>query len=251
MGRRSERARIKVGHIRDSRTSQVVLKSGGNAEVSDEEESVAKTDSEEEEEDDEDVAFRVGDEVACQLNGDWYSGFIGVVNENGTADINFEDGDFEPGVPLENIKLLSEVSVSEPSSSDDESEDEEDEEAQEQGVDYGIPTGTKVAVRYHGGDSIYAGKISEIHEDGTFTIKYDDGEIETNVPPENISVIEEAEKSAPSKFKVGSEVICRYQGSEDYYEGAIVKVRAGNRYDVKYSDNEVEENIPEKDIQLA
>ena len=59
------------------------------------------------------------------------------------------------------------------------------------------------------------------------------------------------EDESPSKFKVGDAIVARYQGSEDFYEGNILKVRAGNRYDVKYSDNEVEENIPEKDIQFS
>ena len=213
--------------------------------------SVAKTESEEEEDEKErGYEFHVGDEVACQLNGDWYSGFIGAINDNGTADITFEDGDAEPGVPMKNIKLLSEVSVSEASSSDDDDDDddESEEESEEGGekdtpADYVAP-GTKVAVRYHGGDEVYAGTIAEIDKDGTFTVKYDDGEIETNVPPGHISVIEDS-----PQFEVGMQIVCRYKGTDDFYEGVIVNIKKGNLYDVKYSDHEIEENIPEHDIQ--
>jgi len=215
--------------------------------------SVAKTESEEEEDEKErGYEFHVGDEVACQLNGDWYSGFIGAINDNGTADITFEDGDAEPGVPMKNIKLLSEVSVSEASSSDDDDDDDDDDESEEESEEGGekdtpadyVAPGTKVAVRYHGGDEVYAGTIAEIDKDGTFTVKYDDGEIETNVPPGHISVIEDS-----PQFEVGMQIVCRYKGTDDFYEGVIVNIKKGNLYDVKYSDHEIEENIPEHDIQ--
>ena len=46
--------------------------------------------------------------------------------------------------------------------------------------------GARVEARYNGGESWYPGKIFTVHPDGSFYIKYDDGDEEDNIPASDI-----------------------------------------------------------------
>ncbi|KAG7384658.1 hypothetical protein PHYPSEUDO_002405 [Phytophthora pseudosyringae] len=56
-----------------------------------------------------------------------------------------------------------------------------------------ICVGTRVRCRYDGGEEFYPGQVSDVQENGRYTIAYDDGEMEEDVPIDNI-MEEEAEE---------------------------------------------------------
>lgn len=49
-----------------------------------------------------------------------------------------------------------------------------------------LSVGTRVFGKYAGGDEWYPGKVTEVQENGCYTLEYDDSEIETDVPLEFI-----------------------------------------------------------------
>ncbi|GAB9470868.1 hypothetical protein Gpo141_00008100 [Globisporangium polare] len=55
-----------------------------------------------------------------------------------------------------------------------------------------LSVGTRVFGRYAGGDEWYPGKVTEVQENGCYTIEYDDSEVETDVPLEFIKEPTEA-----------------------------------------------------------
>ncbi|GLE01588.1 hypothetical protein PINS_up010418 [Pythium insidiosum] len=107
--------------------------------------------------------FQVGDRVDGLYDGNsddvWYPGVIEAAHGDATTstmtfDVLYDDGEREYGVIEEYLRT------------------------HQQGT---ICVGTRVFGRYAGGDEWYPGKILEVLDDGTFTIEYDDGEIEAGV----------------------------------------------------------------------
>ncbi|OQS07331.1 hypothetical protein THRCLA_00674 [Thraustotheca clavata] len=101
--------------------------------------------------------------------------------------------------------------------------------------------GSRVDGLYAGGGVWFPGYIVET---GTlFTVKYDDGEVEENVPEHFLRVHE------LGTFSTGSRVLVRYGGGEEYYAGVITGIDEENQlYDIAYDDGEVEENVAVNEI---
>ncbi|KAJ8571738.1 hypothetical protein ON010_g5097 [Phytophthora cinnamomi] len=96
-------------------------------------------------------------------------------------------------------------------------------------------------------DMWYPGRIRCAHlggaeadsaEDPTFEVVYDDGEVEMHVRPEFLR------QHVPGTICVGTRVLCRYDGGEEYYPGQVSDVQENGRYTIAYDDGEVEEDVP-------
>jgi hypothetical protein len=102
----------------------------------------------------------------------WYPGYVEEVHQltldDGTLqqsyDILYDDGEREQQVLENYIRSHAEGTIS---------------------------MGTRVSCKYAGGDEWYTGSIFEVQDDGKYTIKYDDGEVEQDVPKNYIKEIEE------------------------------------------------------------
>ena len=107
-----------------------------------------------------------GTEVEARYGGgaNWFKGVIDRVNNNGTYNITYNDGDRERNVSKELIRVAA-VEASSASGAFDQSFD----------------VGSKIECRFQGGDSWFPGTISKANSDGTFYIDYDDGDVEDNV----------------------------------------------------------------------
>jgi hypothetical protein len=92
----------------------------------------------------------------------WYSGAVDQVNGDGSYAVLYDDGDKEPEVRRYRIRRKGDEAAS-------------DYECNEE-----------VDVRYGGGKILYAGKIAKVHDDGTYDIKYADGDTEQAVAIEMI-----------------------------------------------------------------
>ncbi|KAI9983522.1 hypothetical protein PInf_007556 [Phytophthora infestans] len=135
------------------------------------------------------VIYRVGERVdgLYDKNTDemWYPGRVRCVRQGGNAeDVTFEvlydDGEVEMAVRPQYLR---------------------------QHVTGTICVGTRVLGRYDGGNEFYSGQISDVQENGKYTIAYDDGEVEEDVPIEHIvepKEEEEAEEPAENEEKVPS-----------------------------------------------
>ena len=159
--------------------------------------------------------------------GKWYKGKISGVNENGTYDIAYDDGENESGLDKELVRVLgSEIINSDYTS-----------------APVGLVEGTKVEGNYRGQGKWYPGKISAVNENGTYDIAYDDGENESGLDKELVRV-----RSLPIavngsvQFQVDDTVEGNYRGRGTWYKGKISAV-SGGIYEILYDDGEVERGV--------
>ncbi|KAL3672854.1 hypothetical protein V7S43_002156 [Phytophthora oleae] len=92
-------------------------------------------------------------------------------------------------------------------------------------------------------DMWYPGRVRCVHlSDATFEVLYDDGEVEMNVRPEFLR------QHVAGTICVGTRVLCRYDGGEEFYPGQVSDVQEDGRYTIAYDDGEVEEDVPLENI---
>ena len=72
-----------------------------------------------------------------------------------------------------------------------------------------LPAGQRIEARFGGKLKYFPGRIVKANDDGTYEIRYDDGDTEISVAPDLISA-----PSPPGTFKVGEAVQSRFGGWE-------------------------------------
>merc|ERR1719181_2141396 len=107
--------------------------------------------------------FRVGDKVEARFKGGarWHPGRITEKNRDGTYDVRYEDGDEERRVESRLIRKLGGVTAKRSMDSD---------------AEEGYRMGDKVEARFKGGAKWHPGRITEVNRDGTYDVRYDDGD---------------------------------------------------------------------------
>ena len=107
--------------------------------------------------------FTVGDEVEGNYKGQgvWYPGVIGVAHGDGRYDLHYDDGERETRVDESLIRL---AVAEEPS----------------------FVVGFKVEGNYQGMGNWYPGVIGRVNGDGTYGVRYDDGDSEQYVPLQHL-----------------------------------------------------------------
>ena len=98
--------------------------------------------------------------------GKWFPAVISRERANDTFDIIYDDGDRELGVDRDLIRQREDNTRRRSRSPSQETTDDE------------ITIGTKIEARFKGTSKWYAGKIKDKHRDGTYDVKYDDGDVE-------------------------------------------------------------------------
>ena len=140
------------------------------------------------------LMFSIGDKIEARYGGEdaYYPGIIGFVHADAqTADIAYDDGDGEAGVPFALIRkagagaggssggAAAAMAIAVPSSSTTPA------------VESKFSIGTAVEVRgFKGGWS--SGTIAVVRDEGSFDVQLDSGTIEKGVPPSLVRLKEEA-----------------------------------------------------------
>eukprot|EP00941_MAST-03F_sp_MAST-3F-sp1_P002079 g2079.t1 len=169
-----------------------------------------------------------GSRVECNFegSGEWYKGKIESVNDNGTYNITYDDGDKESNVKKSFIRLLT-VPAND------------------------LNIGDRIKARF-GGDvpwndqrDFFPGKIVSINGDGTYAVDFDDGDKQESVKREHIKKLssEEEVTSEIKQWQVDEKIEARYAGKEEYFSGKIVAVHNNNTYDILYDDGDRESNV--------
>lgn len=129
------------------------------------------------------VVLDVGTAVICQYHGaeggqDFYEGVISAIHyEDGTVDIQYNDGDQEFHVHPSFVAINTQVS------------DNQDQTNLTSADIIPWQVGDRVQAVYaahNGGETLYPGTIAAANADGTFAVAYDDGDIENQVDPQLI-----------------------------------------------------------------
>ena len=153
----------------------------------------------------------------------YYGAKISRVNGDGTYEVQYNDGDTEMSVAAELICAPSVAGM--------------------------FANGEKIEGRYNGKNKWYGGSIEKDNKDGTYAIKYDDGESEPRVafvrraaaapsPEASVKVL-----SVPIKFGAGDTVEARYGGKAKYYGGKIVGANGDGTFEVCYDDGDTEKAV--------
>lgn len=168
--------------------------------------------------------FVEGDKVEVLYKGKgtkWFSGKISRANRDGTFDIRYDDGDSESGALKINVRRHPDAVKSSISHTN---------------VDADFSVGDKVEVLYKGrGTKWFSGKISNVNRDGTFDIRYDDGDSESGALKVNIRRHPDA---APARIvlREGMKVEARFRGKERYYPGVLKRENRDGSFDIDYND---------------
>ena len=167
--------------------------------------------------------FSEGDKVEALYKGKgtkWFSGKISRVNRDGTHDIRYDDGDSESGALKANVRRHPDASR--PSSGHREVDD--------------FVEGDKVEALYKGkGTKWFSGKISRVNRDGTYDIRYDDGDSEAGALKSNLRRHPDS-SAAKVSLREGMSVEARFRGKERYYPGVIRRENRDGTFDVDYND---------------
>eukprot|EP01042_Synura_sphagnicola_P000182 gene182-183_t len=183
----------------------------------------------------------------------YFPGIIKKVNDNGTYDVKYDDGDVEVGVTKDKIRKLDEKNL------------KTSESVNTGGEDIELQVQDEVEVRYRGKEKYYPGVVSRKRLDGTYDIDYRDGEKESHVPIEYIRLLskrskrdkdrspgrrsssprsgDEPETGTKRKYKRGDRVTANYRGRGRFHPARITRVRLSGAYDVEYEDGEAESNL--------
>lgn len=163
---------------------------------------------------------------------------------NGTYAVEYDDGSKEQGVARKSISIVGEAPQLAP-------------------VAAIFSKGEKVEGNYKGSGSWYAAKVVSVNADGTYTIEYDDGDMEHNVLEINLAALdiavppdaktEEAERAEQPpaqniqiRYEANQPILGRYKGNSKFYPGKIKRANGNGTYDILYDDGEEEHFVSEE-----
>ncbi|KAL8001569.1 putative EF-hand domain, Tudor domain, EF-hand domain pair, Agenet domain, plant type, PUB [Plasmopara halstedii] len=183
--------------------------------------------------------FQVGDIVKApfERSSKLYRGKISRVHSDGTYDVDFDDGDKDTHIGAKKIQVENLINTKK----------------------VVLKAGDAVKARFKKGTNFFDGKISRVRSDGTYDIKYDDGDAEKHVAIDLIEVLErqktdDVDKSRLEKsfqrFKIGDKVRARYNKGSKKVKGEIIAVHRDDTYDIRYDDGDKEKHVLIKDIEL-
>eukprot|EP00644_Phytophthora_capsici_P012370 jgi/Phyca11/19217/fgenesh1_pg.PHYCAscaffold_46_\ len=158
-------------------------------------------------------SFRLDQSVKARYKGGkkLFPGKISRVRSDGTYDIDYDDGEVETRVEVGYIEA------------------DDDEKRIIQKKNAGWEVGDRVKAFYGKGKRLFPGKISKVHMNGTYDIKYDDGDSELRVEASLIEGEKEKKKAEESlkmqkhSFHVGDAVKAKYKRGKERVEEDFIQ----------------------------
>ena len=98
--------------------------------------------------------------------------------------------------------------------------------------------GQKVEARHGGKTKHYGAVVAKANGDGTYELKYDDGDVEKAVKADLICA-----PAVAGAFAEGQKIEARYGGKDKWYGGAVTKDNGDGTYAVRYDDGDSEPTV--------
>lgn len=192
---------------------------------------------------------RMGDEIEARYKKGrkWYPGIVRAINRDGTYDIRYSDGGSERDVEPAMIRVKEGASAASLDSAENE-----------------FIGGDKVEARFRGGSRWFKATVERQNRDGTYYLRYADGDEEKNVEIHLIrrggagaSIVgtkspgrrvvsgaeSDADASASKVYRVADEVEARYKRGPKWFPGVIRSVNLDGTYDIRYKDGDSERDV--------
>jgi uncharacterized protein YaiE (UPF0345 family) len=194
---------------------------------------------------------REGDTVKAKCTGwtKYYAGEITRVNSDGTYDIKFEDGERKRGIKEDQIE----------GGGDDRDRDRDRDRDSRSSSTKTRREGDRVKAKVSGWTKYFAGEITRVNSDGTYDIKFDDGERKRGVKEDQIEWggdndrdrdrDRDSRSSTTKKRREGDRVKAKVSGWTKYYSGEITSVNYDGTYDIKFEDGERKRAVKEDQIE--
>ena len=172
--------------------------------------------------------YDVNERVEAKCTG-WvkaYAGTITNVNDDGTFDIKFDDGETKKGVKLDEIKGKATPA-------------------------FGV--NDRIEAKCSGWTKFFAGTVTRVNDDGTYDIHFDDGEKKRGVTENGKTgkvrkLLENTDNNEIFKYKVGERVLAKCTGWTKYFEGAVIKDNEDDTYGIQFDDGEKKKYVKAKEM---
>merc|ERR1712167_540191 len=125
----------------------------------------------------------------CTWGTKYYSGEVTKANRDGTYDIRFVDGERKSGVKKKQIKTKEKPKKKKSKRRDDDRDDADTSDAEDE-----ISRGDKVEAKCTGWTKYYSGEVTKVNRDGTYDIRFVDGERKSGVKKKQIKTKEKPKK---------------------------------------------------------
>lgn len=189
--------------------------------------------------------FLEGDKVEARFGGRsrWFKATVARRHRNGTYSLRYEDGDEETSVEKH---LIRRVGTDKTSASESKSPGRRVVSGADSDVDSSIVkklrVGDDVEARYKKGRKWFPGIIHAANRNGTYDIRYKDGDSERDVEPELVRGLSD-DRGGGGDFKVGDKVEGRFGGRARWHKATIERVNRNGTYDLLYVDGDEERNV--------
>ena len=163
----------------------------------------------------------------------YYKGEITSVNSDGTYDIRFDDGERKRGVRDDQIKG---------------NDDRDDRSSSSSSSSRSRREGDRVEAKVAGWTRYYKGEITRVNSDGTYDIRFDDGERKRGVRDDQIKGNNDDRSSSRRSRREGDRVEAKVAGWTRYYKGEITRVNSDGTYDIRFDDGERKRGVRDDQI---
>ena len=195
--------------------------------------------------------FREGDRVEARLGGRsrWLKATVTRKHRNGTFNLRYQDGDEEIAVEKH---LIRRVGREKGSASESKSPKRRVVSGADSDRDYSTAkvfrAGDDVEARYKKGQRWFPGVIHAVNRNGTYDIRYKDGDSEQDVEPDLVRCLDNALGGGGNNdLKVGDKVEGRFRGRSRWLKATIERVNRNGTYDLLYANGDEERSV-EKDL---
>ena len=180
-----------------------------------------------------DDRLREGDEVEADYRGKgkYYPARVARVHRDGTVDVKYDDGDREAGVPPRRCRKRGGG-----------------------GGAGALREGDEVEADYRGRGKFYAGKITRDRRDGTYDVRYDDGDAETRVAARLIRRKGQArarDEGQDARWRAGQRCEGRFRGGERWHAAEVRRVHSDGSLDLRYDDGDEEVRVRPHLVRVA
>ena len=189
--------------------------------------------------------FLEGDKVEARFGGRsrWFKATVASRHRSGTYSLRYDDGDEEMSVEKH---LIRRVGIDKTTAFESKSPGRRVVSGADSDVDSPavkkLRVGDDVEARYKKGRKWFPGNIHAVNRNGTYDIRYKDGDSERDVEPDLVRGLSN-ELGGGSDFKVGDKVEGRFGGRARWYKATVERANRNGTYDLLYADGDEERNI--------